>query len=107
MWVLGLFYNNLKNINNVVSLTTENSICPFHLSGHIRKGKMGLSSHENYSSHHHCLKSCFGNPTFKFRNKRMNICSEGSVVYWIRKLALNSEYLNLNLSRVSLSKHLL
>ena len=40
MWMLGLSCNNLKNINNAVSLTTEHAICPFHLPGYIRKGKM-------------------------------------------------------------------
>jgi hypothetical protein len=71
--VLGLSGNNLENINNVVSLTTEHAVCPFHLAGHMRKGKMHPFITEK--AHLPALSSVVpgDSPACNFRNMQMDI----------------------------------
>lgn len=70
--MLALSGNNLKNINNVVSLTTEHAICPFHLPGCIRKEKMHYFNSERVYSPP--LSWFILGAYFNFKNKQMNIC---------------------------------
>lgn len=67
MWVPGLPGNNLENINNVVSLTTEHAICPFHLAGDRRKGLAPIFTEvlQQFLSYIRYL-------TFKFRNQQLS-----------------------------------
>lgn len=46
------------------------------------------------TSHYHGLRSCFRNPMFKFRTEQKDVCLKGSVVLWIRVMALKLEYFN-------------
>ena len=74
MWSLGLSCNNLKNINNAVSLTAEHAICSFHLPGYVRKGKMHpFTTLKIVLPTTTVWKVCFRSPTFNFRNEQANI----------------------------------
>jgi hypothetical protein len=53
--VPGLSGNNLENINNGVSLTTEHAICPFHLASDRRKWKKAPMLTEKVT-HQSCLE---------------------------------------------------